>query len=117
MLRWRKTQRVFILAATVVTLGWAFLGTACPAAESSGNRWKIKTELQLTEDFYHALRSEGAKTYSTDSSDEYLRQIAVSTRFMVETNLKILQQQKRIIQLLEALQKQPAKQKILNPEP
>jgi hypothetical protein len=67
--------------------------------------------LQLTEDFYRALRSEGTKTYATGSSDEYLRQIAVSTRFMVETNLQLLQQQKRIIQLLEALQKQPTEQR------
>jgi hypothetical protein len=111
MLQWQKTPRVFILTATLVALGWAFLDTACPSAETSGNRWKNRTELQLTEDFYHALRSEGAKTYTTDLSDEYLRQIAVSTRFMVETNLKILQQQNRIIQLLEALQKQPEKQK------
>lgn len=111
MQRWRKTMRGFILAAALVTLEWAFLGSACPAAETSGDRWKTRTELQLTEDFYHALRSEGAKTYTTDLSDEYLRQIAVSTRFMVESNLKILQQQNRIIQLLEALQKQPTKQK------
>lgn len=79
--------------------------------ETTGDRWKTKTELQLTEDFYRALRSEGTKTYATGSSDEYLRQIAVSTRFMVETNLQLLQQQKRIIQLLEALQKQPTEQR------
>jgi hypothetical protein len=106
---WRKTTRVFILAAALATLGWVFHATASPAADTGGDRWKIRTELQLTEDFYHALRSEGSKTYATGSSDEYLRQIAVSTRFMVETNLRLLQQQKRIIQLLEDLKAQPAK--------
>lgn len=104
---WRKTKRGFIWAGALAILGWIFLGAASPAAETAGDRWKTKTELQLTEDFYRALRSEGTKTYATGSSDEYLRQIAVSTRFMVETNLQLLQQQKRIIQLLEALQKQP----------
>jgi len=82
---------------------------ASPAAETAGDRWKTKTELQLTEDFYRALRSEGVKTYATGSSDEHLRQIAVSTRFMVETNLRLIEQQKRIIQLLEELNAQQAK--------
>ena len=106
---WRKTTRGLILAAALATLGWAFLGTSSPAAETAGNGRKFRTELQLTEDFYRALRSEGDRTLATGSSDEYLRQIAVSTRFMVETNLQLLQQQKRIIQLLEELKTRPAK--------
>jgi pyruvate-formate lyase len=55
----------------------------------------------LTEDFYRALRNEGTKTYTTGGQDEYLRQIAVSTKFMVETNLRIIEQQARMIELLE----------------
>ena len=106
---WRKTTHGLILATALATLAWFFLPTTGPAAETAGDRWKSRTELKLTEDFYHALRSEGAKTLTTGSSDEYLRQIAVSTRFMVETNLRLLQQQERIIQLLEALQKPPTK--------
>ena len=64
--------------------------------------------IKLTEDFYHALREESDRrttTYSTDRSDEYLRQIAVSAKFMVETNLHILKQQDTIIRLLESLNK------------
>jgi hypothetical protein len=105
----RKTTNGFILAAILATMGSVFPGTASRADETTGERWKPRTELQLTEDFYQALRSEGAKTYTTGASDEYLRQIAVSTRFMVETNLQLLQQQKRIIQLLEELKARPAK--------
>jgi hypothetical protein len=108
---WRMTTRGIIWAAVLATLGWIFLVAASPAAETAGHRWKTKTELQLTEEFYNALRSEDTRTYATGPSDEYLRQIAVSTRFMVETNLQLLQQQKRIIQLLAALQKQPTKQR------
>ena len=104
---WRKTTHGLILATALATLAWFFLPTTGPAAETAGDRWKTRTELQLTEEFYKTLRSEGAKTYATGTSDEYLRQIAVSTRFMVETNLRLLQQQERIIQLLEALQNQP----------
>jgi hypothetical protein len=107
MQRWRKTKRGFIWTSALAAL--VFWSPANPGAETADDRSKTKIELQLTEDFYRALRSEDTKTYSTGASDEYLRQIAVSTRFMVETNLQLLQQQKRIIQLLEALQTQPAK--------
>ncbi len=60
--------------------------------------------LDISEAFYRALeaRDGGEKVYGTNAmADEYLRQIAVSTRFMVETNLQLLRQQERIIQLLE----------------
>ena len=63
--------------------------------------------IELTEDFYEALRNNGyggSKTYSNDPSKDYLKQIAISTRFMVETNLQILRHQEKMIQLLEILQ-------------
>ena len=63
-------------------------------------------EVELSESFYKALRAEGSKTYSTDKSEEYLQQIAVSARYAVETNLKILKQQERMIELLESINKQ-----------
>lgn len=62
--------------------------------------------LELTKDFYDALReagSGGGKVYTNSPSNDYLRQIAVSTRFMVETNLQILKQQERILFLLQTL--------------
>jgi hypothetical protein len=63
--------------------------------------------IELTEEFYEALRNNGyggSKTYSNDPSKDYLKQIAISTRFMVETNLQILRHQEKMIQLLENLQ-------------
>lgn len=60
--------------------------------------------IDLTKEFYEALKAEGNsgnKSYTNDMSQEYLRQIAVSAKFMVETNLRILQNQKKIIELLE----------------
>jgi hypothetical protein len=59
--------------------------------------------IDLTKDFYEALKGEGlsgSRTYSNDLSEEYLKQIAVSTRFMVETNFEVLRQQERLMQLL-----------------
>jgi hypothetical protein len=64
--------------------------------------------VDLTEEFYRALRSEddgGSTTLSTDMSREYLHQIAIATRYTVETNIELLKQQARIIELLEAQQK------------
>ena len=60
--------------------------------------------IDLTQDFYETLREEsgsGTKVYSNDPSSEYLRQIAVSTKFIVETNLQILRLQEEIIRLLD----------------
>lgn len=62
--------------------------------------------LELTRDFYEALRQEGdrsATVYSSDPSAVHLREIAVSTRFMVQTNLEILKQQETMINLLMRL--------------
>ncbi|MBN1847711.1 MAG: hypothetical protein JW932_03920 [Deltaproteobacteria bacterium] len=60
--------------------------------------------MKLTKDFYEALRGDGRsgiKSYANDPTIEYLRQITISSKFMVETNLQILKQQEKIIQLLE----------------
>lgn len=62
--------------------------------------------IELTRDFYESLRDKGkggGKVYSNDPSIEYLKEISISSRFMVETNLQILKQQERILQLLESL--------------
>jgi hypothetical protein len=75
-------------------------------AESDSKDRGRKIVIELTEDYYRALRNEADKTYTTERQDEYLRQIAVSTKFMVETNLRIIEQQARVIELLE---KQAAK--------
>lgn len=85
---------------------------------SQGGEGTLKTRvpkgvyIDLTKDFYETLREEGGRgtdVYSNDPSSEYLRQIAVSTRFMVETNLQILRLQEEIIRLLDARSKQNRK--------
>ncbi|MBT8339074.1 MAG: hypothetical protein HKP58_05845 [Desulfatitalea sp.] len=66
--------------------------------------------LQITEDFHRAL-NEGntgeTKRLTTDTSEGYLHQIAIATRYTVETNLILLKQQERIIQLLERMDGKP----------
>lgn len=62
--------------------------------------------IELGDDFHRELGAydDNTRTLSTDMSETYLHQIAIATRYTVETNLKILQQQKRIIELLEKQQ-------------
>ena len=80
------------------------------SAQDEGNKYQIPegVYIKLTQDFYEALKNDGsggAKVYTNDPSDEYLKQIAISTKFMVETNLEILKQQERMNQLLDSLLK------------
>ena len=88
-----------------VVLVWS---PASIAKERMGDRTYKLPEgvyIELTKEFYEALKAgdtSSGKTYSNDMSQEYLRQIAVSTKFMVESNLQILRNQEKIIRLLES---------------
>lgn len=77
-------------------------------AENSSQQYRLPegVYVDLTKDFYEALQGTtegGKKVYTNDMSDEYLRQIAVSSTFTVRTNLQIIKQQERIIQLLQSI--------------
>ncbi len=93
----------FTVVRTCGILGAAVLLIVAATGAIAADDPPTHIEVELTESFYRALRAEGAKTYSTDKSEEYLRQIAVSARYAVESNLKIIKQQERIIELLEKL--------------
>lgn len=82
---------------TVLSL-WVIQGAV---AQTPSEKPSKRLYMELTEDFYHALKAENDKHYTTDKSSEYLRQIAVSSRFMVESNLQILNRQEQIIKLLK----------------
>lgn len=101
--RFRQLALAYVSGAVFLLCLLAFHGNEAVAGD---DQVKQHIEVELTESFYRALRAEGAnKTYTTDMSEEFLRQIAVSSRFAVESNLKIIRQQERIIELLEAIQK------------
>ncbi|MDY7037229.1 MAG: hypothetical protein SV375_13820 [Thermodesulfobacteriota bacterium] len=97
-------------------LAWAALGIilwgSVPAYgrdKGSKNPLPEGIYMELTRDFYEALRDEGSrrtKVHTNDPSKEYLRQIAISAQFMVETNLEILKKQERMIQLLHSILRQ-----------
>ena len=99
--------------AVPFVLAVALLGFLCIPSLTSGAaegppvyRLPRGVYVDLTREFYAALQENspnGERIYSNDRSDEYLRQIAVSAKFTVETNLQIIKQQSEIIQLLHSL--------------
>jgi hypothetical protein len=102
----KKNRRNFFLWGLL--LGMILFGSVLAYSEdkASGKRIPEGIYIELTRDFYEALKEGGhggSKVYSNDPSTQYLRQISISSRFMVETNLQILKQQERIIQLLDTL--------------
>ncbi|NLD37387.1 MAG: hypothetical protein GX654_11015 [Desulfatiglans sp.] len=77
----------------------------CIAEDDSVSNKKIPdgVYLRLNKEFYESLRDDRVTTYSNDKDTEYLREISVSSRFMVETNLQIIRQQEEIIYLLKTI--------------
>ncbi len=81
-------------------------GTAFAQDESPRSPIPEGVYLELTKDFYEALREDTGRSktvYTNDPSAEHLKEIAVSARFMVRTNLEILKQQEEMIRLLRRL--------------
>jgi len=102
---WKKTMPLLFTGALLFSV-WNPVLKADAAEKTPQYRLPKGVYLDLTRDFYEALQSKnpgGETIYSNDMSDEYLRQIAVSSKFTVETNLQIMKQQTEIIQLLHSL--------------
>jgi len=85
-----------------LTLGQAYTGFTADSRPRTAIPEGVYVD--LTNEFYRTLREEGAnsKNYTNDMSLTHLREISISTRFMVETNLQLLKNQERIIRLLES---------------
>ncbi len=83
-----------LAAAAGVALGWP----AC-----SQGRTHVGIYFDLTEAFNRAMASESgdAKNYGTSLSEQYLKQIAVGTEFLVKTNLELIRLQQELIDLLK----------------
>ena len=101
---------VLMLTLFTVIGGFGWIVASPGYGQGKAVRYPLRdgVYINLTEDFYRALRQEGDRastTYSTDKKNDYLRQIAVSTKFMVETNLQILKQQEQMLRLLESIDK------------
>ena len=97
----------FPVLGLVLVIALSMAAVPAVAEETSRIRTAdIELHLDLTRQFYEALQqADNGKTRSlgTNSSETYLQQIAVSTRFMVETNLRLLKEQAEIRALLREL--------------
>jgi len=108
MIATRRTK-IFVLLTGTVLVGAAVLLSMALKADAVRVRPRPLVPggvyIDLDRDFYEALKEESntssVKTYSNDLTQEYLRRIAVSSEYMVKTNLEIIKQQERIIRLLE----------------
>ena len=85
----------------------AFLSSLASAQDADPNKnAAVEIHLDLNRQFYEALRqadSARGRSLSTDASERHLEQIAISARFMVETNLRLLQEQAETNALLREL--------------
>lgn len=107
MKKQRQTRNILLAGAF---LGVLLMGSVMSYGQDKGSRGRVPegVYIDLTKEFYEALQEEshgGTKVYSNNPSTEYLKQISISSRFMVETNLQILKQQEEIARLLQTLLK------------
>ena len=74
-------------------------------AQSATDAGRINTYIPLTKEFFEAMQklSRADDTTYGDRQGPLLEQIAVSSQFVVKTNLTLIRQNDRIIQLLEEL--------------
>ena len=96
--------KVLSISAVVLTLGCGITVYSI-AKDSETNRERDLPDgvyLKLTREFYESLRDNN-NTYSNDKSTEYLREISISSKFIVESNLQIIRQQEEIIRLLKTI--------------
>ena len=96
--------KILSVSAVVLTLGCGITVYSI-AKDSETNRERDLPEgvyLKLTREFYESLR-DNKNTYSNDKSTEYLREISISSKFIVESNLQIIKQQEEIIGLLKKI--------------
>ena len=98
-----KKVGVIVIIMTIASIILHLPGPVC-ADDDRASQDPEGVYLKLTKDYYEHLRHSGqgtVKTYHNDPAEAYLRELAVSARFVVETNLQILKQQEKIIQLLQ----------------
>ncbi|MGD9159930.1 MAG: hypothetical protein PVG39_16055 [Desulfobacteraceae bacterium] len=98
----RLFAKVLCISLLVLLLGCG-ITAFCIAQDSKSNKDLPEgVYLKLTREFYESL-SDNKNTYSNNKSTEYLREISISSRFNVETNLQIIKQQEEIIRLLKSI--------------
>ena len=95
--------KVSCLFALLLFLGCG-ITAYCIARDSKSNHdLPDGVYLKLNREFYESLNDTNKNTYTNDKSSEYLREISISSRCVVESNLQIIRQQEEIIRLLKTI--------------
>ena len=95
--------KVSCLFALLLFLGCR-ITAYCIARDSKSNHdLPDGVYLKLNREFYESLNDNNKNTYTNDKSSEYLREISISSRCVVESNLQIIRQQEEIIRLLKTI--------------
>ena len=100
----KKFVKLLYVSALALLLGCG-ITVYCIAREQGSDSAKDLPDgvyLKLTREFYESMNSD-TNRYSNNKSTEYLREISISSRFAVESNLQIIKQQEEIIRLLKAI--------------
>ena len=98
----KLSTKVLYISALVLLLGCS-ITVYCIAQDSDSKRDLPEgVYLKLTREFYESLNN-NKNTYSNNKSTEYLKEISISSRFIVESNLQIIKQQEEIIRLLKTI--------------
>lgn len=111
--RWRPWRRSWLLAVIIgvlfqiVPLSW---GNPPPAfgSRATGGQSPV---VVLSGEFFQAMEKlSSSGVVSGDRQELFLEQIATAQRFVVKTNLTLIEQNERIIRLLEDLKRQGQKE-------
>jgi hypothetical protein len=111
--RWRPWRRSWLFAVTVgvifqvVPLSW---GNPSPSfgSRATGGQSPV---VVLSGEFFQAMEKlSSSGIVSGDRQELFLEQIATAQRFVVKTNLTLIEQNEKIIKLLEDLKRQGQKE-------
>ena len=106
-----SAKRLILGFLGLVGLGFLAVALLLPAgmppakAQVAGDPYGIRTYIPLGKEFWESMQKlsqENSTTYG-DQTQPLLQQIALSSQFVVKTNLTLIRQNERIIQLLEEL--------------
>jgi hypothetical protein len=98
--------KIIVVVSTFILLLFPFNIHSLAEEEKPNYHIPEGIYIEMTREFYEALKEESnrrSKTYSNDSSLEYLKQISINSKFMVETNLQVIKLQEEILSILESL--------------
>ena len=111
--RWRPWRSSWLLAVTVgvvfqvAPLSW---GNPPPSFSSRATGGQSPVVV-LSGEFFQAMEKlSSSGVVSGDRQELFLEQIATAQRFVVKTNLTLIEQNERIIRLLEDLKRQGQKE-------